>query len=164
MSSVRGLLVFSLFLATVAVLSVQWVGCGDGDDFAVVVNGNVDEVTGADTSRAPSERRSFLAAVEGLVVGRAVAQPECPDEAEQVLACAESEDEDEFRCRGVKEETCAFTTSIQLDSDEDELGVFFCDDADDDGDCGDDETRAELTNDLGEVCNGDQVTLEDVDI
>ena len=154
-----------VLLAGLAAWTLPQAGCGDGDNFAVTVVGDVDEVTGA-SAAAPAARESFFARVVRFFIGRATAQPEC--NADTVLACVATTagsgtEDDRVSCRRVDAD-CFFATRVRLVADGDDVFIFFCDDADDDGVCDDDETTAELTNDVGEVCNGDQVTLDAVDI
>lgn len=156
--------------AALSAVALFWSGCGDNGGFGVTVVGNVESVTGGSgqAKAVPARPEGFLARWFRFVLGEATAQNEC--EARNVLACAEgpADSEDGRRnCRRVSESTCRFSTGVTLASDGDELRVFFCDDADEDGRCdgGDEpEDTADLTNDLGPVCNGDQVTLEDVSV
>jgi hypothetical protein len=146
-------------------LSAQWVGCGGGDDdFDVDVRGNVESVSGASANASPAQSESVFARILRFFVGPASAQNgSC--QAEGVLACAGSpsdETGDRLRCERVRTSDCGFHTRLHLAHDGDDLLVFFCDDADGDERCDETEANALLTNDLGEVCNGDQVTLTDV--
>lgn len=149
--------------ALLAALSVQGAGCGDDNDPLATVQGNVESVTGASEA---SLHPGFFASFARLFVPRAVAQADCA--ADRVLACLESESADGdpvVHCSRVNSDSCEFSTGTLVAENGDSVAVFFVDDADDDGQFDDeDETRADLDEELEQVCNGDLWTIDDVAI
>ena len=157
MQRLRGAFAAVGFTAALLAL-VHSQGCGDDggsgrDD--VLVTGNVASVTDPVVARAPAGGRGFaLWSVFGP--SRAIAQA-C--NLEDVFICLETADDTE--CSAVDEGSCLFSVDIDADST---LSVFFVKDQDDDGSPEEGEADATLTNDLGDVCPGLTITLNDVDV
>lgn len=148
-------------IAVVMGFAASWVGCGGGGggEPPVRFEGSVSGVSG---SMARSSWRSNVRLVFHSLFGAQAVAQSCL--AVNVLACAATATDSgapEGDCSLVNSDTCTFTTELVIQNG---LAFFFIDDADGDGQFTDGESVAELTNDLGEVCNGSIVTLTNVDV
>jgi hypothetical protein len=150
-------------LALAVAASATWIGCGDDHGNEVTFVGNVISVTPAQAMRvAPSHR--WLARVRSFVVPDALAQSSCP--AKHVLACA-SNGRQRPVCARVHAADCRFSVAVDALPEEFANGFLaFEDDANGNGrgDAGRERIAFLLSPPLGNVCNGQVVTLHDVSI
>ena len=146
-------------------------GCADKPE-VLRVEGNVVSVTGAPApSAGRTERRSVFALarrVSDLWAAPAIAQSSCGAPVEGVLACLATEGPPgtfAATCARVRS-NCEFVVSIELDQPGDTLNLFFCADADGDGQCAPTETSAPYVNfdKVGNFCNGDVLRVSNIAI
>jgi len=138
------------------------IGCG-GDDHhgGVTFVGTVTSVTPQQAMHAAPARR-WIARLGSAIVPSAVAQGTCP--AKHVLACA-SNGKDPEACERVDVVDCGFSVSVPSTAANFVGGAFgFVDDANDNGQHDPSETVAFLFANLGLLCEGTVVKLDDVQI
>jgi len=155
-----GLIVLS-GIGAFAIAGMLWSGCGDDDHHGsntATINGNVSAVNPAQARREESSRR-WLARLDSLLVGEAIAQATCP--ARHTRICA-SNGVDPIICAPVDPTDCTFTLSIDTLGDFSQGTVSFFDDVNQNGVFDQGELFAILTNQLVPLCNGTTVTLNDV--
>jgi hypothetical protein len=161
MSRNRRRAVLAAVLAVILGSAASWVGCGGGGRPGVVFTGDVANVTGEQATRLGASGRILARVRSAAFPGRAVAQQAC--NAVSVLACASTLDDDEQEvesCSPVDADSCDFVSGLTIQNG---VRFRFVDD-DGDGDPEEGEAEAVLDNDLGDVCNGTTVDLDDVDV
>jgi hypothetical protein len=156
--------------AVVLVLTAMWQGCGDDDNNgsgsngsgSVTIMGNVSSVTGAQ-AKAESPPRLFAAA-GWMFASQAIAQSSCP--ARRVLVCVSNAPAGQaVECATVDSDSCQFSVSFDVLNEFAQGVVAFADDVNQDGQPQPGvEGVAALTNNLGRICPGSIVILNDVAI
>jgi hypothetical protein len=149
-------------IAAASVMLLTAMGCGsDHKQGGVTFVGTVTSVTPQQAMREVPARR-WLAKVESLILPSAVAQSSCP--AKHVLACASNGVSPEA-CERVDIVDCGFSVSVPATLTAFAGGAFgFVDDANDNAEQDSGETIAFLFEDLGRLCEGTVVKLDDVSI
>jgi hypothetical protein len=138
------------------------VSCGgDNHHGGITFEGTVTSVTPQQSMRTAPARRWF-AKLGATLLPSAVAQGTCP--AKHVLACA-SNGTDPENCERVNVVDCGFSVSVPATTTDFVGGAFgFVDDTNDNGRHDTGETIAFLFEDLGRLCDGTVVKLDDVQI
>jgi len=149
-------------LAMACAMLLAAFGCGsDHHAGGVTFEGTVTYVTPAQAMRQAPVKR-WLAKVESMLLPNAIAQSSCP--AKHVLACASNGTNPEA-CERVDVVDCGFSVSVPATTNDFAGGAFgFVDDANDNGAHDSGETVAFLFADLGRLCDGTLVKLDDVAI
>ena len=151
MTRTRVLVVLAALLAAI--------GCGSDDHHGgVTFVGTVTSVT-PQQAKAPSQR--WLARLGSAIVPSAVAQGTCPSK--HVLACA-SNGKDAEACERVDVVDCGFSVSVPSTAQFTGVAFGFVDDTNDNGQHDASETVAFLLENLGLLCEGTVVKLDDVQI
>jgi hypothetical protein len=148
-------------VGAILVAGTLWSGCG-GDDHhgsnTATIKGNISSVNPPE-ARLDGASHRWLARLDSLLVGEAIAQASCP--ALHVQICA-SNGSDPIICQPVDPTDCSFTLEIDTRGDFSSGTVSFFDDANQNGAFDQGELFAILTNQLVPLCNGTVVTLNDV--
>src|SRR5258706_9151074 len=148
-------------VGTILVAGVLWSGCG-GDDHngtsGATITGNISAVN-PPQARREGLSHHWLARLDSLVVGEAVAQATCP--ARHIFICA-TNGRDPITCEPVDSTDCHFSITLDPAGDFSSGGVSFFDDANQNGTFDQGELFAILTNQLVPLCEGTVATLNDV--
>jgi len=142
------------------VAGALWSGCGDDDHGSggATITGNIAAVNPPQARREGLSHR-WLARLDSLVVGEAIAQSTCP--ARHTFICA-TNGRDPIACEPVDSTDCRFSITLDPLGDFSDGGVSFFDDANQNGTFDQGELFAILTNQLVPLCEGTVATLNDV--
>ena len=188
--------ILAVSVAVLAGVATQWSGCGSDSRLAATFEGEVAGVTGATAKARSQSRflaaiEQALAAkamaqaqcpasqlLICVLTAEAEATPtatatatstptgtETPSSTQTPTATATPE-ASTAHCARVNSDTCGFSLQVTLATENEDVGVFFVDDADGDGTYDDDGTEraAILQNPIGGVCSGDLYQLNDVEV